>query len=125
MGLISRFGGWIDRLSEEKATYRQMCELHETHVKRMDLLFGRVEVLELQNSNLHDICNKAMQDNLKLRDELNAIKAMAKIRGTENPRPDQQKFDGSQPWKRCTTSRMPPACRVHSLGATLPRPPCE
>lgn len=94
MGLISSFGNWLDRGD----IINKRVNALEENVNSVTL--KRFEMLETGLHNLHELCNKAMQDNLKLRDELNAIKAMAKIRGTENPRPDTQRFDGSQPWKR-------------------------
>lgn len=97
MGLISRFGNFLDRLFAPKATISSVLELKEMHDK--SIISQDQRWIEISSSSF----GKLQDDILKLRDELNAIKALYKIGGTQKPTatpPNQQKFDGSQPWKR-------------------------
>jgi hypothetical protein len=96
MGLIARLGNWLDRLFEPKVTQSQWLEFQKIYSTRMN----NIELMLNQIPLLHEIVNKTMQDDLKLRDELTAIKALYKIGGTKPESHLTQKFDGSMPWKR-------------------------
>ena len=94
MGLISRFGSFLDRIFAPKATAEQVSEMISKNV------IASQSVIQEKINNLAEECNKNSENILKLRDELTAIKALYKIGGTKTESHITQKFDGSQPWKR-------------------------
>lgn len=95
MGLISRFGNWIDYIAAPKALESSLDGINS----RLDVL-EKSDVLATYDEKIQRLSvalEKVFNDNLKLRDELNAIKALYKIGGTQPPR---QAFDGSKAWER-------------------------
>lgn len=108
MGLISRFGAFLDRLFEPKVTRQELFDLRKLYDSRLDgyenSFGGDQKVLHIFMQETMQAISKLTEDSLKLRDELNAIKALYKIGGTQKPNTQTpgsaQKFDGSQAWKR-------------------------
>lgn len=104
MGLISRFGNWLDRMLEPKATFAQMSDLALATDKDIKTLQNRLVAIESLEQTLFIRAEKETEAVLKLRDEMNAIRALLKIQSGKtindvSPRPSQR-FDGSEPWKR-------------------------
>lgn len=95
MGWITKFGQWLDRNSESKVTVGEL----ESVLKTVNAKIDSVHVFLNQLPLIQEHSNKAMQDVLKLRDELNAVKAYLKLSG-KSPVPPTNPFDGSQAWKR-------------------------
>lgn len=99
MGLISKLGQWLDYFWAEKALRSDTDALD----LRLDQFNSALADLSNRILNQTDALPKLREDNLKLRDELTAIKALLHVGGMKqsNPvRPPTQKFDGSEPWKR-------------------------
>lgn len=97
MGLISKFGNFLDRFFEPKATVSSVLELQSMHDTRLSEIMKIISQDQRWIENSSSSFGKLQDDILKLRDELTAIKALYKIGGTQKP---VQKFDGSQAWKR-------------------------
>lgn len=101
MGLISRFGEWLDRLTEKKVTESEIDNYLQQINNRISLLYQDLNRLSTNIVDPTPSIEKIREDHLKMRDELNAIKALMKIGGLRPPGPAmRQNFDGSEPWKR-------------------------
>lgn len=104
MGIAERLGRWLDHFfalkqteaDAEKAYHSLLAEFDQLQKNQVELS-DRVKFLEAMAAD-----KKSDETILKMRDELNGLKALLKMAGPRsggNPGPDQ-KLDGSQPWKR-------------------------
>lgn len=107
MGIVRQALQWVDKAIAPKATQDDVLarftlsqQEHVAVIKRLDATESFT--LELRNRiiDLARETEKILDSNLKLRDELNAVKALLRIGGQKPPNPPGQKFDGSEAWKR-------------------------
>lgn len=102
MGMLERFGRWMDHFFARKQTELQATKVVIGLGEALAAVKASVQELSERITFLEALSadKKTEEMTLKLRDELNGIKALMKF---ANGRPNQnppQKLDGSEPWKR-------------------------
>src|SRR5579862_1187404 len=109
MGLIARFGKWLDNQTAPKMTAAEVLDLFGSLESRLNPISERLTELEARLSKINANQDVFYDQLTAMKDDLTTIKAFMKFRGTKQVDDrlgnvqklgNIQKFDGSQPWKR-------------------------